>query len=284
MTPQRQHAVHDPLHRRGDVLRLHHHRSPAERHDAEVVRRPERHRGRGHSARRQRLAAHRPAAVDQQAHRRARLHPPPDPQSLRIHQRCCRPRFDDGFAAGVDVEIAAGDVERRGDDAARPAPARRTTSRHVEHEPGGELPRQLPQPCIRRPRHVSQQRHRRIGIDLDRGRRTPTRRAHRHTATPRRTGVGGRGPVGTWSPVAHLRWRPPPPAPPSGREGPHRGRCFSRRRLLTVRTGSGDRRTPRARGPVMISSAVCWAPSRNRTRPDSATSTASRPTAVLVAG
>ena len=239
MTAQRQHAVHDPLHRRGDVLRLHHHRPPAERHDAEVVRRRN-----ATAAAVTALVANGLPPIDplRSTSRHSavpRLHPPPDPQSLRIHATPLPP----AIRRWLRCWRRRRDRRRRRRTARRRCgpspPPRRTTSRHVEHEPGGEPPRQLPQPLHPSPascQPATPSPHR----DRPRARRrTPTRRAHRHTATPRSNWVGGRG--RRRDVVAPLRifdgGRRPRPLLQAA-EGPRRGRRFSRRRLLTVRPGA----------------------------------------------
>ena len=179
MTAQRQHAVDDRLagHRR--VLRLDDHRVLGERDDAVVVRGPERHGRRGDGVGRQRLAAHRPAAVDEQAQRRARLHPPPHAQPLGIDAGPGRPGLDDRLGAGVDVEVAAVGLVRRRRRCAR---CRAVAPGHAgrRRAPAG---RRAAGPA-RAGRHRSPASGRRAGPAPRRGRRpwrrrTPPRRARR---------------------------------------------------------------------------------------------------------
>ena len=104
-------------------------------------------RRRGDRGRRQWLAAHRSAAVDQQAQRRVRRAPRPAPAAAR--GRSPRPRrggLDDRVEAGIEVEVAAVGSVRLLDDLADAASRR--------SDPAGEIQEQPRRPAAGRARAV----------------------------------------------------------------------------------------------------------------------------------
>ena len=155
-----------PVGRLGDVLGFGHDDVGAEGQDAVVGRGAKGDGGRRHGRRRQRAAAHRPAAIHQQAHGRARLAPSPDPQAFRVGRARRRPRLGDRLHAGVEIEVTAVGPEGLAGDPADAPLTGSAPAADVDHDLAGQAPRQLPQLRVGGPGQIRQQRQRLVGVIL----------------------------------------------------------------------------------------------------------------------
>ena len=195
---QRQHVGDHALARLVGRLALHRDDVLAERDHAVAVGAAQRDRGSRDRRGRQRLATHRPAAIDDEAQRGVGRAPRPDAQPLGIDGDTPGGRLDDRVEAGVEVEVAAvGPVGLLG-DLADAAPRRRPSTSQIQEQARRQPPGELAQALIGRRGKLGEQRR------ASRRRRRPEpprprpRRARRPRARSARTAGCGRARAATW--------------------------------------------------------------------------------------
>jgi len=125
--------------------------------------RPPRHCGSRDCRGRQWFPAHRPAAIDQQAVRRRRLHPASNPQPIGIERAGGRERLGDALQAPVEIEVAAVGCERERSHRADAFRPHGSATGDVKKQPGSEPLGPLAQLCVAGRGQVGEQRHHLVG-------------------------------------------------------------------------------------------------------------------------